>query len=158
MCSCDDGDPPRVFESRLRKARPLGHPYECCECGNEILHGDWYEDVNGLWSDSWDSFATCLRCAARRNAWAAIECAPAFTRLGETIHECLTANDYDGKRMVRRIDHAAGRDYFVALRTARAALRSEVQKLEAVRAERYRQAGAKREALKRQRAHLGEGI
>jgi len=160
MCSCDDGDPPRVFDSRLRKARPLGHPYECCECGYEILHGDWFEDVNGLWEGGWDEFRTCLKCVARRRAWIAIECSPVFTQLHETIAECIMGWHWNAplKRDERCIDRNAGRAYLTALKDARAVLRAEVQKLEAERAQRYRQAGAKREALKRQRAHLGEGI
>lgn len=160
MCSCEDGEAPRVFETRLRSSR---REHRCCECARPIPHGAWYEDANGLWDDRWDSFSTCLRCAARRNAWAAIECAPAFKQLRETI-ECMTrrvwrGRDANGRSIyARHIDRKAGRQYLAALRAARSALQGQVAKLEAERAARYSQAGKRREALKRQRAHLGEGI
>lgn len=163
MCSCEDGNPPRVFERRLRKARPLRLPYECCECGYEILHGDWFEESRGLWEGGWDSFRTCLKCAARRKAWAAIECHPVFTQLRETITECLvtrnTYHDLAGQRRIRRVvDRDVGRMYLVALRAARAALRAEIELLERNRADRYADAGRRRELAKRVASHLGEGI
>lgn len=158
MCSCEDGEQPRVFERQMRKARRRAH--SCCECGFTIGSGDWYEESRGLWGDAWDSFRTCLKCATRREAWASIECRPAFTQLRETIHECLMTWNYDPgvQRDRRSIDRGVGRQYLAAMRAARAELRAKVQLLERNRAERYAAAGRRRELAKRVSSHLGEGI
>jgi hypothetical protein len=91
-------------------------------------------------------------------AWVEVECHPLFTQLLETIRECLVANDYDSKRMVRRIDRVVGREYVRALRAARSQLHGEIALLEQQRAERYAEAGRQRELAKWLAAHIGEGI
>lgn len=162
MCSCSDGDGPKVFERVLRKARPLKSVagYQCCECAREIKRGDWHEEVSGLWGESWDQFRTCLRCVARREAWRVVECAPVFGSLRETIVECLVTNDYDRGigRMRRHIDRKVGLEYIVALRAARAKFNTELEAEERLRSEHYAIAGQKREAKKKILAWLGDGI
>lgn len=157
MCTCDDGDPPKVIERTLRQAR-AGYP--CCECSRRIQHGNWYDETRGLWGDSWDTFRTCLRCEARREAWTAVECAPVFGQLSEAIRECLVTTDYDRGigRARRHIDRVAGREYLLALRAARDSVRVEVARLVSARAERYRLAGVAREQRKRALADVGGGI
>lgn len=152
MCSCEDGEQPQVFAQRYRKARRS----QCCsECRNAIPCGTWYLDINGLWGDNWDDFKQCLRCHARYEAWAAIECHCVMTQLLESIAECLVSRDTwlcheTGKRIVcRHIDRSVGRPYLVALRAARAHIASEVNALSEAQRSRYRAAGLAREASKR---------
>jgi hypothetical protein len=146
MCSCEDADEAKVYERALRKAK---RGFQCCECPRRIQHGDWYEDTRGMWEAGWMSIQTCLRCAARREAWARIECMPPFTELAKTIRECLHET-HDPKRDLLV--------YRSALRTARAKLRDEVTVLETTRAERYRLAGIARMAKRRAKREMGAGI
>jgi hypothetical protein len=154
MCGCEDGDQPKVFESVLRKARNMRHAngYRCCECDRCILHGDWYEEAGGLWDTTWDSYRTCLRCVARREAWNAVEgCRPPFEELTEAIIECI-------REMRDKLLGSDTRPYLLALRKARADLREQVAKLEAQRDERYHLAGVAREERKKALAWCGSGI
>lgn len=161
MCSCDDGESPRVFERRLAKAHASrsGALHWCCECRRDIALDEWHEDASGLWSGTWDRFKTCLRCVARREAWAQLECRPAFTQLHETIRECLVTHDYDRGigRMRHRIDRSLGREYLRGLRSARESVRSALAQLEAQRRERRRASNMARWS-KPAPTHLGEGI
>lgn len=152
MCSCEDADEAKVYERALRKAK---RGFACCECPRRIQHGDWYEDTRGMWQAGWMSIQTCLRCAAQREAWARIECMPAFRRLRETVIECLVTRFYDGTRYVYCVDRETGALYRSALRTARAKLREEVTVLETTRAERYRLAGKARQAKRRRETGAG---
>jgi hypothetical protein len=144
MCSCDEGEPAKVYAQQFRRAR-LG--YGCCECPRRIKHGQWYSEVRGCWDGSWDRFQLCMRCVARREAWLGVEgCAPPFENLTDSILECLL-EEPDLKR-----------PYLIALRAHRARLATLVAAMESTRRERYRAAGARREERKRQLAHLGGGI
>ncbi len=141
MCECSDADEAKVYERALRKAK---RGFQCCECPRRIQHGDWYEDTRGMWEAGWMSIQTCLRCAARREAWARIECMPSFTDLTVTIRECLRESLPGAMALYRS-----------ALRTARAKLREEVMVLETTRAERYRLAGIARMAKRRRETGAG---
>ena len=58
-CTCDY-DPPTFYRSRIvRKAR---RKHKCCECAGDILPGESYEDVTGLWEGYFDRFKSCERC------------------------------------------------------------------------------------------------
>jgi len=157
MCSCNDSNPARVFERTLRKAR---RGYACGECSKRIEHGDWYEEVRGLWEGGWDTFWTCLRCTTRREAWAKIECRPAFTQLHASIIECLITNEYDreAKRTRHLLDRDTGKSYLAALSSARANLSVVIAWSEAERETRYRNAAVARQQAMRAKRELGAGI
>ena len=57
-CFCDY-DPPEVSSVSIRAARKQ---HKCEECGCNILSGDRYEYVWGIWEGWQDSFKTCPRC------------------------------------------------------------------------------------------------
>src|ERR1044071_2635216 len=147
MCSCEDGEQPKVFERVLRKARGkrARDGYQCCECRRRIGHGDWYEEVGGLWDGTWDKFRTCLRCAARREAMTIVHGRPAFGGL----HEYISDWEDNGGSL---------RELAVEVRTQRTALGEQIVELEAPRAERYRIAGVAREERKKALAWCGSGI
>lgn len=154
MCSCGDGEPPRVYAERYRKARK---PLACSECRNAVQRGSWYVDIQGLWGDSWDNFRQCLLCHARYAAWQKVECSAIMAELHGTIIQCLVTHDYfssreQGVRHRRTIDRETGRAYLVAKRAARARIDVEVNDTEAAHRQRYSAAAVAREAAKRLRA------
>jgi hypothetical protein len=63
MCSCDGGEPPRVYSAKRLKARKQ---HRCCECRENILVGETYELASGLYDSSWSNFKTCNQCLAVR--------------------------------------------------------------------------------------------
>jgi hypothetical protein len=139
MCHCSEGDPPKVFDQVLRKSKRV---YRCCECRRNIPRGTWYQEVSGLWDDTWDRFQTCLRCAARREAFRAIEgCWPGLTELKETLSECMRGSD-------------GWIEYGRAVRKSHAEIRAHIAQLEAARLERYRMASL----LRRTPPFIAEGI
>lgn len=62
MCDIGSGDLPRLVTVTRPKARKT---HKCCECGSEILPGETYEKVVGLWDD-FQTYKTCLFCAGVR--------------------------------------------------------------------------------------------
>src|SRR3712207_563056 len=64
MCSCD-AEPASVMTVTIRHARK---PHRCCECAGEILPGQPYEYVSGIWQGQADSYKTCIACAEDRKA------------------------------------------------------------------------------------------
>jgi hypothetical protein len=83
--------------------------HTCCECGEPILRGEWYERVTGLWDGTFGTFATCTLCREIRRAffcggweytamWDQIqdELFPEWKRLGPW--DCLAKLDTDAAR------------------------------------------------------------
>lgn len=153
MCGCD-GEGPRVFEQRWRKATARSRElHRCCECRRTIQLDEWHQESSGYW-ESWSRYRTCQRCVARREAWSDIDgCAPAFGQLIECILEPMV----NRCMRVRHIDRVLGREYLRGLRVARESVRATIAQLGAQRAERRRNANIARWA-KRAPTHLGEGI
>jgi len=63
-CSCvidthDDGERPAKYSEITRKAIKK---HKCTECGREILPGETYQRVDGLWDGSFSHFKTCEYC------------------------------------------------------------------------------------------------
>lgn len=145
MCSCEDAERPKVFESIFRKSRSIG--CICRECNARINDGRWYQDIS-LLADSWQRYRLCLRCSARHEAY-------------ERLEEC-GAPYGDVRTCIRDSLHAMDRDewffYGEEFRLALDRIRSTVDGLELVRAQRYRLAGESREQKKRTASTLGEGI
>lgn len=52
-------NPPEVYSETPRRARK---DHTCCECGKEIMQGETYIDISGLWEGEWDSFKMCDAC------------------------------------------------------------------------------------------------
>jgi hypothetical protein len=163
MCGCD-GEPPRVFEQRWRKASARSRKLNwCCECRRTIQLDEWHEESSGYW-ESWGRYRTCARCVARRAAWSAIEeCAPAFGQLHECILEAmltqrwLVLNASGGSVYVKHIDRELGREYFSRLRSAHESVKSTITQIVSQRRERRRLSDIARWA-KRAPNYLGEGI
>ncbi len=86
MSACDC-EPPTVSNRSTPIARV---PHDCDECHLEIPKGDQYERERGLWHDRWDTWRTCLRCAAARRWFETIpsygECV-ALGRLASALDE-----------------------------------------------------------------------
>lgn len=93
-CACDYGDEIRasVSTTKIVTARET---HTCCECREEIMPGERYEYVSGLWDGEWVDYRTCLPCAAIRDDY----CGDGyvFGGLWEALHECMGI-DYDGRR------------------------------------------------------------
>lgn len=155
MCSCGDGEPPRVYAERYRKARK---PLACSECTRIVQRGSWYVDIQGLWGDSWDNFRQCLNCHARYAAWQKVECGAIMTQLHESIVECLVQRSSGFISATREywrrrtIDRETGRAYLAAKRASRARIDVEVNDAAAAQQKRYSAAAVAREAAKRLRA------
>ena len=88
MCTCDSSDGPEFMTTRYLVARKA---HKCIECGKRVKIGQKYQRVAGVWDKEFDSFATCLHCAALRNAFEYFEgdCIPAFSTLYECVKECF---------------------------------------------------------------------
>ena len=54
---------PDVFSQTTRRAR---RNHTCCECDLMIRPGERYEVIKGLWYVRWETYKTCLSCAAWR--------------------------------------------------------------------------------------------
>ena len=63
MCCCD-GPMPAIYEAKIVKA---GKNWRCCECLDDIPHGDRHEHAKGLWEGRWSQFRTCLACVEARH-------------------------------------------------------------------------------------------
>lgn len=82
-CYCAvDYDLPIIHRVETRKAR---RTHQCCECGEEILKGERYEHVSGLWDGKWAHFNTCCICRKIREDFGV----NAYACLRETLQECL---------------------------------------------------------------------
>lgn len=86
----DSGNTPTLCTVKIVKARK---PYFCCECKNEIMPGERYEHVSGLWDGEWAVYHTCLPCSRIRED---LLCDWTYGELFETLREALyESGDYD---------------------------------------------------------------
>lgn len=60
---CDDYLSPTIYREIMRKANKN---HECKICGNEIIQGENYLHINGLWEDKWSNVKVCDHCIAVR--------------------------------------------------------------------------------------------
>lgn len=58
------GDRASFFKIKIVTARK---PRKCIECGGEILKGDKYEHIRGVWGGKWEVMSTCLPCVELRS-------------------------------------------------------------------------------------------
>ena len=79
--SCEWEYGPVVMRTIYRKARKQ---HMCCECGKQILVGETYEYISGVWDGGPDSFHTCEKCADLRDSMAELGFCPTF---GELLSE-----------------------------------------------------------------------
>jgi hypothetical protein len=85
-CCCLDVDPsdsPTAGHTEERRARK---EHTCCECGEAILKGERYEHVTGCWDGHWDTYRTCLPCAAIRRDF--FPCGWYYGQMAEDFREC----------------------------------------------------------------------
>lgn len=64
MCDCDCITPD-AFWQRLRKARK---EHVCCECRREIVIGETYVCVSGIWDGYPETHKICQPCEALRQS------------------------------------------------------------------------------------------
>ena len=91
VCICDfdaDQQPEFIRYSEVRARKE----YKCCECGSPIHAGATYEYVVGKWEGDFDSFKTCIPCAAIRTDFCG-----SFGELRNDIWECLGLDYITGK-------------------------------------------------------------
>lgn len=90
-CSCtievDPDDCPRVFQSKVIRARKS---HRCCECKEVIPVGDTYEYASGIWEDGPNSFHTCMPCKRIRDD----RCGTDFI-FGNLYHALAECDDWD---------------------------------------------------------------
>ncbi len=93
MCSCEL---PKVFTDTLRRSRK---PKPCDECRQDIVRGEIYHDIAGLWDGSWSSLHICLFCNELRilaeKDGGYCECIP-IGGLEETLDACHDEEDDEG--------------------------------------------------------------
>ena len=68
-CSCiyvGDYDGPSMHSKSHRKARKT---HQCSECERNILPGEEYEYVFGVWAGDTNQFKTCLDCLSVRDSF-----------------------------------------------------------------------------------------
>jgi len=69
--SCCHCDPPDMFEITEPKAIKN---HICCECRREILKGEKYQRVKGLWDGEFAVYKTCSECVELANEYGEIYC------------------------------------------------------------------------------------
>ena len=87
-CSCNisidhDGGADCCHE-KIRKARKR---HRCCECYRDILPGEYYEYVSGIWDGTPDDYKTCLDCKSVKDAFFD---SYIFTNLWEDFYESMS--------------------------------------------------------------------
>jgi hypothetical protein len=85
MCDCDA---PKVSSTIIRTARKK---HKCCECHREIVVGESYEYISGIWETAMN-FKTCKSCVDLREQVIThldlrYDCAPCFGNLLEAAKE-----------------------------------------------------------------------
>lgn len=112
MCSCDSGDPNRVWRVITRKARK---EHLCEECGGRILPGYRYHYGSGISADG-DAFDIkwCDACDVKLRAFQKAEqedgCWPELGALKETIRECMREDrDFSKRYLAARRELRKGR-------------------------------------------------
>ena len=63
MCDMGQGEMATLYNESTPVARKS---HRCCECSSEILPGEKYERITGLWDD-FMTFKTCLFCSGVRD-------------------------------------------------------------------------------------------
>ncbi|MFH1834236.1 MAG: hypothetical protein ABH877_04355 [bacterium] len=63
-CSTDIDNFSDLTVTTVRRARK---PHVCCECGEEIVVGQSYENSRGLYDGHWSEYKTCTVCVAIRD-------------------------------------------------------------------------------------------
>lgn len=83
-CICSyDAELPEFHLARMLRARKQ---HTCCECGETIEPGTYYEQVTGKW-DGWiGTFKTCELCVRIREDWC---CTWEYGDLRNALWECL---------------------------------------------------------------------
>lgn len=83
-CSLDGYEGPEFCHDSFPIARKT---HVCCECRENILPGQKYHKVVGIWDGRWETFKTCMPCYQIRERY----CPRGyiFEMLRETISECL---------------------------------------------------------------------
>jgi hypothetical protein len=61
MCHCEL---PRVFNDVVRTSRKTRR---CDECYRDIVRGEAYHAISGLWDGSWSFYSVCMFCEALRD-------------------------------------------------------------------------------------------
>ena len=63
MCEIGYGGNPEIMWLTSPKARKT---HICCECESEIIKGERYELIKGVWEGVFATFKTCSFCASLR--------------------------------------------------------------------------------------------
>ena len=63
MCDIGSSESPSLYEMSTPKARKI---HKCCECGSNILPGEKYERIRGLW-ETFQTYKTCEFCSTVRS-------------------------------------------------------------------------------------------
>jgi hypothetical protein len=77
-----EGEQPSAIWERFQRARK---PHKCCECYAEILPGDRYQVVSGVWGGEFSNYKSCSPCAWIRNTMRDGGEASCFTELKEAM-------------------------------------------------------------------------
>jgi hypothetical protein len=69
-CTCsisiDSDEGPSCYKQKIRKARKT---HRCHECFKDILPGEKYENISGIWDGDPSSYKTCLDCKSLRDVF-----------------------------------------------------------------------------------------
>ena len=79
-----DYDAPSAFWVSSPRARKK---HRCGECYNDIMPGETYEKVAGVWCGEFNHFKTCLACARLREWLVEQEVDWCFEGVHEAFHE-----------------------------------------------------------------------
>lgn len=92
-CGCDDyGESCDISRDVVRKARKQ---WTCCECGEAIMPGEYYEQADSLFDGTWYHTKTCILCVRIRKDLCGACYSPGELR--QTILECLGFDYITGK-------------------------------------------------------------
>lgn len=90
MCDCLM---PTVFNESKRKAKKQ---HTCCECNRDILEGESYFLLQGLWHKQWRNYKQCVDCHEIGSKFqACCECYPIGELIQELINSDLIENQSD---------------------------------------------------------------
>jgi len=79
-----DYDPPSAFWVSNPRARKK---HRCGECYTDILSGETYEKVAGVWSGEFDHHKTCVACVRLREWLITEDCDWFFGGIYECLHD-----------------------------------------------------------------------
>ena len=57
---CFYGEPPSFFDSHIVKRARKAH--RCTDCREDILPGESYEHIAGVWEGDFETYKVCARC------------------------------------------------------------------------------------------------